>query len=123
MSANKEINRFAGYQRTAEKMAAFTSAMNHPDLSQLTEEQQQDLLDACDHSRSSYAEEALAQDLRKLREQFEQSQKENDENLRKQQEQHDIEWQAQIRENRFNRVCNVIAILIAAASMVISLLR
>ena len=81
------------------------------------------LLDACDHSKSSYAEEEASEDLRELREKFEQSQKEHCEVLHKLQEQHDAEMRDQAKENRFNRVCNVIAILIAAASMFISLVK
>lgn len=65
----------------------------------------------------------LPKTLRELREKFEQSQKEHCEVLHKLQEQHDAEMRDQAKENRFNRVCNVIAILIAAASMFISLVK
>ena len=71
MSTSKERESFAGYQQAAGKMAAFTSAANRPEISQLSEEQTRMLLDACDHSKSSYAEEVLVQDLHKLQEQFE----------------------------------------------------
>lgn len=123
MSDNKEIEKLTGYHREAAKMAAFTSVVKQPDCSQLTEERLKALLDACDHSKSSYAEEAASEDLRELREKFEQSQKEHCEVLHKLQEQHDAEMRDQAKENRFNRVCNVIAILIAAASMFISLVK
>lgn len=52
MSTNKKVDCFAGYQRTAEKMAAFTYAVNHLNLSQFTEEQLQALLDACNHHQA-----------------------------------------------------------------------
>lgn len=123
MSENKEIEKLTGYHREAAKMAVFTSTVKQPDCSQLTEEQLKALLDACDHSKSSYAEEAASEDLRELREKFEQSQKEHCEVLHKLQEQHDAEMRDQAKENRFNRVCNVIAILIAAASMFIFLVK
>ena len=123
MSENKEIEKLTGYHREAAKMAVFTSTVKQPDCSQLTEEQLKALLDACDHSKSSYAEEAASEDLRELREKFEQSQKEHCEVLHKLQEQHDAEMRDQAKENRFNRVCNVIAILIAAASMFSSLVK
>ena len=101
MSENKEIEKLTGYHREAAKMAAFTSVVKQPDCSQ----------------------EAASEDLRELREKFEQSQKEHCEVLHKLQEQHDAEMRDQAKENRFNRVCNVIAILIAAASMFISLVK
>ena len=87
MSENKEIEKLTGYHREAAKMAVFTSTVKQPDCSQLTEEQLKALLDACDHSKSSYAEEAASEDLRELREKFEQSQKEHCEVLHKLQEQ------------------------------------
>ena len=55
MSENKEIEKLTGYHREAAKMAVFTSTVKQPDCSQLTEEQLKALLDACDHSKSSYA--------------------------------------------------------------------
>lgn len=61
MSENKEIEKLTGYHREAAKMAAFTSVVKQPDCSQLTEERLKALLDACDHSKSSYAEEAASE--------------------------------------------------------------
>lgn len=123
MSANKEIHNPAEHLQIAEKMAAFAAGVKQPDGHQLTAKQTQEYLDTIGHSKNSYAEEAFSRELQELRERLEQSQKENDENLQKQQEQHDKERQEQIRENNFNRACNIIAILIAAASMVISLIK
>lgn len=84
MSTSKERESFAGYQQAAGKMAAFTSAANRPEISQLSEEQTRMLLDACDHSKSSYAEEVLVQDLHKLQEQFEEHERKNEADKRDQ---------------------------------------
>lgn len=86
MSENKEIEKLTGYHREAAKMAVFTSTVKQPDCSQLTEEQLKALLDACDHSKSSYAEEATAEELRKFREQYEADQKEQAEKNKKDRE-------------------------------------
>ena len=48
MSENKEIEKLTGYHREAAKMAVFTSTVKQPDCSQLTEEQFESLLDACE---------------------------------------------------------------------------
>ncbi len=84
MSENKEIENLAGYQRTAEKMTAFTSAVKQPDSSQLTEEHMRALLDACDHSKNSYAEEMTLEALNGFIKQYEvdkvEQAKENEEN-------------------------------------------
>lgn len=100
MDENEILSNFAGYQKTAKQIIAATSSEIH-----LTEEQTQRLLDAIDHSKSSYAEESAAEDLKQLRHQYEEDQ-------RKQSE-----------ENRANHICNLISILIAAASVVISLIK
>lgn len=105
MSTSKERESFAGYQQAAGKMAAFTSAANRPEISQLSEEQTRMLLDACDHSKSSYAEEVLVQDLHKLQEQFEEHERKNEADKRD-----------QAKEKRVNRWMNVAALFLASVS-------
>lgn len=105
MSTSKEREAFAGYQQAAGKMAAFTSAANRPEISQLSEEQTRMLLDACDHSKSSYAEEALVQDLHKLQEQFDEHERKNEADKRD-----------QAKENRVNRWMNVASLFLASVS-------
>ena len=70
-----------------------------------------------------------AEELKSLREKFEQSQKEQDENLRKQQEQHEIEMENQAKESRFNKrlaigsiIVAVISAIFGGASLVVSVI-
>ena len=104
MSVNKEIENLAGYQQEAVKMSAFTSAVKQADSGQLTEEQLRALLDACDHSKGSYAEEATAEELRAFQEQYKADQKK------------------QAKENRVNRWLTVASLLIAFVSMVAAII-
>ena len=100
MDANEISSSFAGYQKTARQIIAAASSEIH-----LTEEQTQQLLDAIDHSKSSYAEEALAENLHKLQEQFEEHERRNEADKRE-----------QAKENRVNRWMNVASLLLAAVS-------
>ena len=99
MDENEIISDFAGYQKTAKQIIAAASSEIH-----LTEEQTQRLFDAIDHSKSSYAEEFAAEDLKQLRNQYEESQKN------------------QAKENRVNRWLTVASLLVAVVSMVAAIL-
>lgn len=99
MDKNEFVSNFVGYQKTAKQIIAATSSEIH-----LTEEQTQRLLDAIDHSKSSYAEESAAEDLKQLRNQYEESQKD------------------QAKENRVNRWLTVASLLVAVVSMVAAIL-
>lgn len=99
MDENEILSNFAGYQETAKQIIAAASSEIH-----LTEEQTQMLLDALDHSKSSYAEESAAEDLKQLRNQYEESQKD------------------QAKENRVNRWLTVASLLVAVVSMVAAIL-
>ena len=99
MDENEILSNFAGYQKTAKQIIAATSSEIH-----LTEEQTQRLLDAIDHSKSSYAEESVAEDLKQLRNQYEEDQK------------------IQAKENRVNRWLTVASLLVAVVSMADALL-
>lgn len=99
MDENEILSDFAGYQKTAKQIIAAASSEIH-----LTEEQTQMLLDALDHSKSSYAEESAAEDLKQLRNQYEESQKD------------------QAKENRVNRWLTVASLLVAVVSMVAAIL-
>ena len=116
MSANKKVDCFAGYQRTAEKMAAFTSAVNHLDLSQFTEEQLQAMLDACDHARSSYAEEANTAELQKLREDLERIERKQDENQKAQAMDTQKAYNISLIALGLNALAIVVAVIIALLS-------
>lgn len=99
MDENEFVSNFAWYQKTAKQIIAAASSEIH-----LTEEQTQRLLDAIDHSKSSYAEESAAEDLKQLRSQYEESQK------------------IQAKENRVNRWLTVASLLVAVVSMVAAIL-
>lgn len=99
MDENEFVSNFARYQKTAKQIIAAASSEIH-----LTEEQTQMLLDALDHSKSSYAEESAAEDLEQLRNQYEESQKD------------------QAKENRVNRWLTVASLLVAVVSMVAAIL-
>lgn len=99
MDENEILSDFAGYQKTAKQIIAAASSEIH-----LTEEQTRRLLDAIDHSKSSYAEESAAEDLKQLRNQYEESQKD------------------QAKENRVNRWLTVASLLVAVVSMVAAIL-
>lgn len=99
MDENEILSNFAGYQKTAKQIIAAASSEIH-----LTEEQTQRLLDAIDHFKSSYAEESAAEDLKQLRNQYEESQKD------------------QAKENRVNRWITVASLLVAVVSMVAAIL-
>lgn len=99
MDENEFVSNFARYQKTAKQIIAAASSEIH-----LTEEQTQMLLDALDHSKSSYAEESAAEDLKQLRNQYEESQKD------------------QAKENRVNRWLTVASLLVAVVSMVAAIL-
>ena len=99
MDENEFVSNFARYQKTAKQIIAAASSEIH-----LTEEQTQMLLDAIDHSKSSYAEESAAEDLKQLRNQYEESQKD------------------QAKENRVNRWLTVASLLVAVVSMVAAIL-
>lgn len=116
MSANKEIDCFSGYQRTAEKMADFTSAVNHPDLGQLTEEQLQALLDACNHAKSSYAEEANTAELQKLQKDLERIERKQDENQKAQARDTQKAYNVSLIALGLNALAIIVAVLIARLS-------
>lgn len=99
MDENEFASNFARYQKTAKQIIAAASSEIH-----LTEEQTQMLLDALNHSKSSYTEESAAEDLKQLRNQYEESQKD------------------QAKENRVNRWLTVASLLVAVVSMVAAIL-
>lgn len=105
MGENKEIENFTGYQREAAKMSAFTSTVKQPASGQVTEEQMRTYLDACDHSKSSYTEEATAEELRKFRKQYEADKIES------------------AKENKVNRWIAVVSMLVAVGSLIVSLVK
>lgn len=102
MDSDEFAKIFDAASQNAKKMAG---PSNIPGQRYISGQELENMLDVITHSRNSHAEEATAEELRRLVAQYEADKKE------------------QAKGNRISRIYNLVALLVAIASMIIALVK